>query len=233
MTDKNGLAYQTCTKVFNLAFGMIGNLPRLALPPEYQIAYRQVDNQEDKHFYPHSLFSRVRMQPFDNAGTHRQGTGHHDFGKFLKGLASENRLPEIFHAVPTFFFEPACFRISFRYPLLQLTQGERFGEIFVLRLVTNHPRIHSRESVYALPSGHVGTFDRVLCPGGIYHYLALPPVSLFQYGKLCRLVLLPKDINHILVRAELEYRVFQFRFHGYFVFLSIMFSTLSLLLTYL
>ena len=187
--------------------------PRLALPLEYQVAYRQVDNQKDKKFYPHFLFLRAGMQPFDNAGTHRQGTGHHDFGKFLKRLASENRLLAIFRAVPAFFLEPAYFGVSLRYPLLQLAQGERFGSIFILRFVTNHPRMHPRESVYAFPSGHIGTFDDVLCPGGIYHYLTLPPVSLFQYGKLRGLVLLPKGVNHILVRAELEYRIFQFCFH--------------------
>ena len=64
---------------------------------------------------------------------------HHRFGKFLKGLASENRLAEVVHAVPTFFPEPPCLGVSLRYPLLQLAQGERFGVIFIFRFVTNHP----------------------------------------------------------------------------------------------
>ena len=105
---------------------------------------------------------------------------HHRFGKFLKGLASENRLAEVVHAVPTFFPEPPCLGVSLRYPLLQLAQGERFGVIFIFRFVTNHPHTHSRKAVYAFPSGHVGTPDGVLCPGGIYHYIAFPPVSLFS-----------------------------------------------------
>ena len=171
------------------------------------------------------------MQPFDNASPQRQGTGHHNFGKFLKRLASENRLPEIFRTVPAFFLEPPSFGVSLRYPLLQLAQGERFGNIFILRFVTNHPCVHPRESVYAFPSGHIGTFDGVLCPGGIYHYLTLPPVSLFQYGKLCRLVLLPKGVNHILVRAELEYRIFQFCFHYFLWFIFLLLHRLQIMIT--
>ena len=152
----------------------------LPFPTEYQVAHQQVYDKEHRKPYPELKFFPGGVKPFIHACTPCLWTGYHRFGKFLKGLASENRLPEIVHAVPTFFSEPLCLGVSLRYPFLQLAQGERFGVIFIFRFVTNHPRIHARKAVYAFPSGHVGTLDGVLCPGGIYHYIAFPPVSLFQ-----------------------------------------------------
>lgn len=43
--------------------------PCLVLPPEYQVAYRQVNNQKYKHFYPYFLFLWGGMQPSGDAGT--------------------------------------------------------------------------------------------------------------------------------------------------------------------
>jgi hypothetical protein len=47
--------------------------------------------------------------------------GHQYVRHFLKGLAGENRLPELVCAVPAFFLEPPCLGVSFRYQFLQFS----------------------------------------------------------------------------------------------------------------
>lgn len=94
---------------------------------------------------------------------------------FLKGLAGENRLPELVCVVPTFFLEAVCLGVSLRYQFLQLLQRERFGIVPVLVFNGNHTPLHPGTiSEYTFPFHLMRPRFNIFRPGSIHDNVVLP-----------------------------------------------------------
>ena len=147
----------------------------LRFQAKYPVTRQQVQDEKYDEAYPEFEFFPGGMKPFFYAFTCCLRSWHQYVRHFLKGLAGENRLPELVHAFPAFFLEPPCLVVSLRYQFLQLLQRERFGVVLVLVFNGNHTPLHSGKiPEYPLPFHFMRPRFNIFRPRCIHYDIVFP-----------------------------------------------------------